>query len=480
MKMKKSMYLLFMLQILFIPVFKAESKLTHEDMQYYTNGTNFNGSIVISRNNKEQGYDILYSDANGINGGYDVDYLYDIGSVSKVYTTIGIMKLEEMGKLDYNDPINKYLDSVPPDKSEITIEMLLTHTSGIYVSENSNHQVTKEEELTRILSSPLQFYPGTEFLYSNAGFTLLAAIIESVSGTTFENYMQTEIFDKYGLENTGFPCSSNLDKKNAVIGHLDGVTYGSVVDLDFGWYSKGYTDILTTPLDATKFFNLLISGKIVSDSNLKLLMTPVIQTDNNSYRGYGTDIENPYDSDSMYVGHVGVWYGGNTAIFYRPEDRVLFVLMCDSVVVEQDLPSLSVIYKLKAAYPTGSLEDMSSVEKISYYDPEVEYAEISAKVVNDDQYYRPDNQVTVDQDVLSSSTKTSELEEQPYAEEDASESKNKKVRDEQNASEIESSNDELLQIEIIGKIILICFLLSSGTFLLIKNISNLKKYIEVK
>lgn len=320
-----------------------------------TANTNFNGTVVISQNTGNS-YNVLYEDAAGTKGGYDADTLYDIGSVSKLYTTTAIMLLEEDGLLNYDDSITKYLDNVPSDKQDVTIKMLLTHTSGIYVDENEDHQVTKDQEVNRILSSELNFEPGSNYVYSNAGFTLLAAIIESASGVEFEQYLTDKIFEPLNLEKTGFPNSDYLHDIPAVNGTLDGINYGPVNNLDFGWYSKGYTDIISTPREITYFFQALISGNVVSYDNLDLMNSNQMDLGNGRYRGYGAEVKG-LDSLSQTVGHAGVWYGGNTAVYYRPADEVLFVLTCDELVVGVDLPAIEVYNTLSTMYPVASLDE---------------------------------------------------------------------------------------------------------------------------
>ncbi len=324
--------------------------------------SNFNGSVMISKNNDEN-YEVLYEGAVGSNGGYDIDTVYDIGSVSKLFTTVAIMQLEEDGKLNYNDTIDMYFDNVPSKKQDVTIKQLLTHSSGIYASENDDHDVSKDDEIARIMKSRQLFTPGTNYKYSNAGFTLLAAIVEEASGESFEDYMRENLFEPLELDNTGFPTSDNMSGEKAVSGSLNGVDYGNVTEFDFGWYSKGYTDVLSTPRDLTYFFNSLISGEIIGAANLALMSNDEIDIGSDAYRGYGTDIKH-IDSDQKIIGHTGIWYGGNTAIYYRPSDKILFVIACDELTLNNDLPANYVFNTLNAMYPSGKLNKIESVETV--------------------------------------------------------------------------------------------------------------------
>lgn len=325
--------------------------------------TNFNGSVMISQN-AGSAYNVLYEGAVGTKGGYSIDTVYDVGSVSKLYTTTAIMMLQEQGSLNYSDKLTKYFDNVPKDKQNITIKMLLTHTSGIYASENENHNVTKENEIRRIFNQDLAFKPGTNYKYSNAGFTLLAAIVEAASGESYEDYLQENIFDPLALTKTGFPNSTNLSTVPAVSGTLNGVSYGKVTNFDFGWYSKGYSDVLTTPRELTYFFQALINGKLIGPENLKLMKLDEVDLGSDMYRGYGTDIKH-IGTKKQIVGHTGIWYGGNTVVYYRTADKMLFVLACDQLNVSNDLPANYVFNTLNAMYPAGKLKAQPIVETVT-------------------------------------------------------------------------------------------------------------------
>lgn len=372
--------------------FVPESSL-QASVKKAVDGTNFNGSIIISKSNVDS-YDVLYQGAAGSDGGYNIDTIYDVGSVSKLYTTTAIMMLQEQGKLNYNDKITEYFDDVPKSKQDVTIKMLLTHTSGIYAEENDNHNVSKENEIKRILSSEQKFEPDTNYLYSNAGFTLLAAIIEEASGETYEDYLTENIFDPLGLTKTGFPNSNYLKDEAAVSGTLNGVNYGKVTNFDFGWYSKGYSDVLTTPRELTYFFQALIDGKLISNENLKLMDLDEVDLGNDTYRGYGTDVKH-VGTDQEVVGHTGIWYGGNTAVYYRPADQVLFVLTCDQLNVQTDLPANYVFNTLNAMYPAGELKDTSVIESIEIADlinPENEELpdfDVAVSEINNDELIEP-------------------------------------------------------------------------------------------
>ncbi len=145
------------------------------------------------------------------------DTVFDIGSIAKRFTKAAILKLAAEGRLDIGAPLTEYVDGVPEDKHGITVAQLLDHETGLrpYVETDEDSQefgeeladfipLTRDEALQRILDQPLLFTPGTSEAYSNAGYTLLAILVEIVSGQPFRDYVHQELLVPAGLKRTGF------------------------------------------------------------------------------------------------------------------------------------------------------------------------------------------------------------------------------------------------------------------------------------
>ena len=117
--------------------------------------------------------------------------VYSLGSITKQFTAAAILTLEMQGKLSVTDPVSKYLDGVPADKAAITLHHLLTHSSGLAsdFSPTDFDPVGRDEYVRRAVQSSLLFKPGEGYEYSNAGYSLLAAIVEKVSGQPYEVYL---------------------------------------------------------------------------------------------------------------------------------------------------------------------------------------------------------------------------------------------------------------------------------------------------
>ena len=133
------------------------------------------------------------------------DSVYNLGSITKQFTAAAILTLEMQGKLAVTDLASKYLDGVPADKSTITLHHLLTHSSGLEsdFSPTDYDPVGREEYVRRALQSTLLFKPGEGYEYSNAGYSLLAAIVEMVSGQPYEVYLTERVLKPAGMRETG-------------------------------------------------------------------------------------------------------------------------------------------------------------------------------------------------------------------------------------------------------------------------------------
>lgn len=242
-------------------------------------GLGFSGAVLVAR-----GDEVL------MRGGYgwaDVkrrvavtpDTIFDIGSGVKAFTATAVLQLEEQGRLSTEDPISKHLENVPPDKAGITIHQLLTHTSGIdfdyfYDSASPAERATmrdREKYIAAVLGPPLAFKPGAGRVYSNTGFSLLAAIIENVSGLPYERYARERLFGPAGMTETGYYVPRDL--RRVARGYNDGDTdYGYPWETQWEnrrplWDLMGNGGMLTTLGDVYKWMLAIRGDKIVSQKS---------------------------------------------------------------------------------------------------------------------------------------------------------------------------------------------------------------------
>lgn len=204
--------------------------------------------------------------------------LFDAGSIMKDFTDAAILKLEALGKLSVDDPISKFLDDVPADKQKITIHHLLWHASGL-IGNHSPHDDTEmaiEEALAKIFQAPLRFEPGSDRQYSNSGFTILAAIIEQVSGQSYLDYVEHEIIAPAGLEKWAYFGQQERMQTDQLALAYDGIDRGDYNDPYQrelpGWQILGAGGICLSLEDLYHFSMAIKAGKVMPPSATRKFM----------------------------------------------------------------------------------------------------------------------------------------------------------------------------------------------------------------
>jgi len=205
----------------------------------------------------------------------------DIASMSKDVTAVAILQLVERGLLRTTDSLAAHFDSVPPDKRAITVEQLLTHRSGLpqyFVDTSDFARLTRAQALKAILAAKLEFVPGTGEEYSDAGYVLLAILLERRTGLTLESWLQREQFGPAKMTRTfsyGSPAlRAALDVAHGYLGEKDAGSPSSyVADADY-WVVKGAGGIVSTVEDIAVWEAALHSGKLVSAQTLRALLGP--------------------------------------------------------------------------------------------------------------------------------------------------------------------------------------------------------------
>jgi CubicO group peptidase (beta-lactamase class C family) len=251
--------------------------------------------------------------------------VFSTGSLTKQFTATAILVLEVEGKLSTDDTIADFFDDVPADKRNITLHHLLTHTSGLPGS--SGHDYEKSERdptVNRILSMPLDLEPGTEMSYSNCGYTLLAAVIELVSGKSYERFLSERLFVPAGMLTTGYriPDWSDHIVAHWYVGDTDN---GRSIDKPFPyWNLVGNGGILSTTGDMYRWYRALRGTEILPAAAKKKLWTPFL----NEY-AYGWDVIETDDGDTL-VRHDGGSMLGNSAVmsWFVGQD-LLIVIFCN-------------------------------------------------------------------------------------------------------------------------------------------------------
>lgn len=170
----------------------------------------FSGSVLAAKNGTpvfERAFGYAHKGHEVMNR---IDTKFNLGSMDKMFTAVSIIQLYEKGIIELEAPIGNYLFQYPPElANNMTIRHLLTHTSGMgsYFNEHfkthSKRFKTVKDYEKLVINEPLLFQPGAKVHYSNSGYIVLGAIIESVSGTSYYDYVQENIFKPLCMSNTG-------------------------------------------------------------------------------------------------------------------------------------------------------------------------------------------------------------------------------------------------------------------------------------
>ncbi|MFK7865383.1 MAG: serine hydrolase domain-containing protein, partial [Pseudohongiellaceae bacterium] len=168
--------------------------------EYFTqlNSRGYSGAILVARDGTtltQQAFGYASCDQTTRN---TIDTVFSIGSITKDFTRAAIAQLDAEGKIKLDHAISSYLTTVPNDKAGITVEQLLDHRSGLRTYHETQNigdfeSQTKEQALSEIFRGSLLFRPGSRENYSNSGYTVLAAIIEAVSGQSYVDYIRENL-----------------------------------------------------------------------------------------------------------------------------------------------------------------------------------------------------------------------------------------------------------------------------------------------
>ena len=257
------------------------------------------------------------------------DTVFDIGSNTKQFTATAIMQLVEAGQLEVDQPLSDFFARISRAKSGLTIHQLLTHTSGFEASSGRDFDMlSKQEFLEQVLHTPLEFEPGSRYQYSNVGYSVLAAVIELVSNSDYETYLQNALFSKAGMSQTGY-LKPKWREDQIATGYYRGYrNIGNIIDRyqadGVSWNLVGNGGIQSTANDLNKWFVALQSGKILSKASIDLMLSAHAKyPDIDWYYGYGwsNGVTEGGIKVAAHNGSNGVYW---SSIFWVPE-RDLFV-----------------------------------------------------------------------------------------------------------------------------------------------------------
>ena len=264
------------------------------------------------------------------------EMVFDMGSITKQFTAAAILLLEAEGRLSTGDSLARFFSALPSDKRGITLHQLLTHTSGIISDFAGDYdQVSRDSALRAIFNAPLLAPPGREFNYSNAGFSVLAMIIEQLSGQDYERFMRARIYAPIGMRHTGYVVPG-LD--SALVAHTftPPVDHGTPAERlaragGPGWNLKGNGGVLTTVDDLYRYELALAKGRPITPAIQAKQFAEQFRRGPNLAHGYDWWIE-AAGEDGVHLNRAGDGPSTGVSAEYRryPRDSSVFIMLANN------------------------------------------------------------------------------------------------------------------------------------------------------
>ncbi len=295
----------------------------------------FTGTILVARDGQpiiSKGYGMADYELNVANSPQTV---FRLGSITKQFTSMAIVMLQERGKLSVSDPICKYVEKCPATWQPVTIRNLLTHTSGLpnytdlpdFFEKMATAPYTSASLVDLFRDKPLDFAPGEKYRYSNSGYHLLGLIIEKTSGVSYARFLGDNIFKPLGMKSTGYDDSRMLLPNRARGYTQTGDTFVNAGYLNMAIpYAAGA--LYSTTEDLLRWDQALYTEKLVPRKSLDEMFTPFKESGPGVGYAYGWNIGKRFDR--QMTGHGGGINGFSTNIIRFPADRVTVIVLANS------------------------------------------------------------------------------------------------------------------------------------------------------
>jgi CubicO group peptidase (beta-lactamase class C family) len=273
-----------------------------------------------------------------------------IASLSKQFAAAAFMRLVDMGHVSVDQTVGSLLPHVPDDKAGITVHQLLTHTSGLSSDhmESDFEPLTRDEALDRILNTPLISQPGEQYSYSNSGYTLLAVIIEEVSGEDYHQFLTDQFFLPLRMRNTGTWDDPRFYDRPVATGYMNGESSGPLNQLVGPyWTVTGNGDIVSTVDDMFTWYRALSAGEVLSPSASESMFTSYTTEDGSDIQyGYGWEV-----SERAGLGRIITHNGGGltgNSILSDYQDLSLTIIILGNRITYRTIGPVPVVIRLPA------------------------------------------------------------------------------------------------------------------------------------
>ncbi len=340
---------------LFIPLSLAAQKNTAQLLDEFISGQSkyfkFNGNMLIA----DKGNIVLqkaygYADYDAKRP-LDNNSVFELASVSKQFTAMGILILKERNQLSLDDTLRKFFPQLP--YQNITIRQLLTHTSGLpdymdAMAKKWDHKkIAFNNDMIAFFAAdqtPVRFKPGEKWEYSNTGYAILASVIEKVSAMSYQNFLAKNIFKPLGMGHT-FVYNTRRTTNKIPADYALGFTWSDSLHgyilpdklprLDMVYWLDGIVGdgtVNSTTGDLLIWENALHGNKLVSESSLNEMSSPLVPTtasNANTFYGFGVMVQ-PKSGNGKIISHTGGWPGYATLVKNYADSGKTVIVLCNN------------------------------------------------------------------------------------------------------------------------------------------------------
>ncbi|MFI1745756.1 serine hydrolase domain-containing protein [Thalassobellus sediminis] len=329
--MKKAIYLKYLLIVITVLSFSSQPIIHAQTLEHkidsllqkkYPPNTPGATFLISKKGN------IIYKKAFGLsnlelNLPMHTENVFEIGSMTKQFTAISILILVEKGKLNLNDEITKFIPDYPTNGHKITVHHLLTHTSGIknFTSTKGLNAISKQdlkplELIDFFKNEPIDFIPGEKFKYNNSGYIILGYIIEKITGHSYSDFIEEQIFKKSGMTSSQYASHRNVIQNRASGYHNKG---GYINNRQISYtlpYASG--SLMSTVNDMFKWQEALKNNLLINKETTKKVFTNYT-LNNGEYINYGYGWHIKSINNNRIFEHGGSIFGFKAMGVYLPD-----------------------------------------------------------------------------------------------------------------------------------------------------------------
>jgi CubicO group peptidase (beta-lactamase class C family) len=350
-------------------------------VQPYVDAGMFMGTVLVAKDGKpvfNRGYgmaDLEWSVPNS------PTTRFNIASMTKQFTAAAILLLEDRGKLKTDDLVKKYLPVAPASWDKITIYNLLTHTSGISV--DAANYVPGTPDKLDFNDMPLNFQPGERWAYSNLGYIVLGYLLERISGQTYLEFVERNIFKPLGMNDSGMFSFGTVIPRRAsgYWPRSNGIENADHFDPRLN-FSTG--SLYSTTEDLLRWENGLFAGKLLSPASLHKMIAP-FKSD------YGCGLYIKRMKSHLVIEHDGNNIGFNSHMAFYPEERITVIVLANlNGTVTGEIASALAAVARGEAPPIPSIHKEISLSKqiMARYLGTYQFANYSVKITPEANHLR--------------------------------------------------------------------------------------------